>query len=115
MAPPRNHGGSFTHQRPHHWAKCNVLTSPYHAFQNDAINRYTSTVLTIPFTTNLRRANLPSCVLVPAGEGGLSSDSVALCHQLRVLDISRLERRLGVLSAAMLADVEDCVLFTMGM
>jgi len=50
-------------------------------FQNDAINRFTTTVLAIPFTTNLRRAALPSCVRVAQGEGGLESDSVVLCHQ----------------------------------
>ncbi len=62
-------------------------------FQNDLINKYTTTVLTIPFTTNLRRAAMPSCVLVPKGEGGLTSDSVALCHQLRVLDKARLHKK----------------------
>jgi len=62
------------------------------------INRFTTTTLTIPFTTNLRRASLPLCFLVLKGDGGLVSDSVALCHQLRVLDKSRLQRKLGELS-----------------
>jgi mRNA-degrading endonuclease toxin of MazEF toxin-antitoxin module len=44
----------------------------------------------IPFTTNLKRAALPSCVRVSAGEGGLLQDSVLLCHQVRVLDRIRL-------------------------
>jgi mRNA interferase MazF len=43
---------------------------PVLVFQNDAINRFTTTVLTIPLTTNLRRAALPSCVRVASGEGG---------------------------------------------
>ena len=55
-------------------------TRPVLVFQNDTINRFTTTVLTIPFTTNLRRATLPSCVQVPAGEGGLTNDSVVFCH-----------------------------------
>lgn len=41
--------------------------------QTNVINRFTTTVLTIPFTTNPRRAALPSCVKLSAGEGGLSS------------------------------------------
>jgi len=41
---------------------------PVLIFQNDAINRFTTTVLAIPFTTNLRRAALPSCVRVVQGE-----------------------------------------------
>jgi mRNA interferase MazF len=88
---------------------------PVLILQNDSINRFTTTFLTIPFTTNLRRAALPSCVRVTAGEGGLTSDSVALCHQLRVLDSSRLTRRLGTLSPGTMAAIEQRVLFTLGM
>lgn len=89
-------------------------TRPVLIFQNDAINRFTTTVLAIPFTTDLRRARLPSCMQVPQGEGGPTSDSVALCHQLRVLDKARLFRRLGTVSQAILDAVEDCVVFTLG-
>jgi mRNA interferase MazF len=87
---------------------------PVLIFQNDAINRFTTTMLAIPLTTNLRRAALPSCVRVSKGEGGLAEDSVLLCHQLRVLDISRLQRRLGKVSPQTVAAVEGCVLFTLG-
>jgi mRNA interferase MazF len=89
-------------------------TRPVLIFQNNSINRFTSTFLTIPLTTNLRRASLPTCLLVRQGEGGLDRDSVALCHQLRVLDGSRLKRRLGSLSEQTLAAIESRVLFTIG-
>jgi len=87
---------------------------PVLVFQNDAINRFTTTVLTIPLTTNLRRAALPSCVRVAQGEGGLESESVLLCHQLRALDRTRLQRKLGTIGSETMAAVERCVLFTMG-
>ena len=87
---------------------------PVLVFQNDLINRYTSTVLAIPLTTNLRRASLPSCVQVPKGEGGLAMDSVVLCHQLRVLDKSRLQRKLGMVNQEILSAIETCVFFTLG-
>ncbi len=90
-------------------------TRPVLIFQNNDLNSYTTTILAIPFTTNLRRAALPSSVQVPAGEGGLTSDSVALCHQLRVLDVSRLTRRLGVTTQSTISAIEECVLFTLGM
>ncbi|MEK6285936.1 MAG: type II toxin-antitoxin system PemK/MazF family toxin [Acidobacteriota bacterium] len=89
-------------------------TRPVLIFQNDLINKFTTTVLTIPFTTNLRRASLPSCVKVAKGEGGLTSDSVALCHQLRVLDKTRLQKKLGDLSEETMASIESRVVFTMG-
>src|ERR1051326_5699156 len=74
-------------------------TRPVLILQHDVIRKYTTTILAIPLTTNLRRASLPSCVQISKGEGGLSSDSVALCHQLRVLDKTRLVRRLGAVRA----------------
>jgi mRNA interferase MazF len=89
-------------------------TRPVLIFQNDLISKYTKTALAIPFTTNLRRASLPSCVLVPKGEGGLTSDSVALCHQLRVLDKGRLHKKLGEVSQETIAAIEVKVVFTMG-
>ena len=88
---------------------------PVLIFQNNAVSRFTTTTLAIPLTTNLRRALLPSCARILQGEGGLTSESVALCHQMRVLDIVRLRTRLGQVSGQTLAEIERCVLFTMGM
>jgi len=88
---------------------------PIIIFQNDLLNSFTSTILAIPLTTNLRRATLPSCILIPLEEGGgLKNDSVALCHQLRVLDKTRLQHRLGTIGQQTLSLLENKVLFTMG-
>ncbi len=89
-------------------------TRPVLVFQNDVVSKFMATVLAIPLTTNLRRASLPSCVQVSKNEGGLTSDSVLLCHQLRVLDKMRLQRKLGSISQQTLAAVEACVMLTMG-
>ncbi|MEG4109868.1 type II toxin-antitoxin system PemK/MazF family toxin [Microcoleus sp. S13_C5] len=35
---------------------------------NDTILMYTTTVISIPLTTNLRRASLPSSVFIPGGD-----------------------------------------------
>jgi mRNA interferase MazF len=75
---------------------------PVLIFQNEMVSRFTATVLTIPLTTNIRRASLPTCTQISKGEGGLARDSVALCHQLRVLDTTRLRRKLGTVSQATL-------------
>src|SRR5215471_6011775 len=80
---------------------------PVLIFQNDLVNRFTTTVLAIPFTTTLRRASLPSCVQISKGEGGVIADSVAVCHQLRVLDKTRLLRKLGTVSDETIAAVES--------
>jgi len=80
-------------------------TRPVLVFQNDVINRFTTTLLCVPMTTNLRRASLPSCVQITKGEGGLTSDSVALCHQLRVVDKTRLIKRPGAASPKTLSAI----------
>ncbi len=87
---------------------------PVLVFQNDNVNKATSTTLVIPFTTNLRRASLPSCVQIAKGEGGLTAESVLLCHQFRVLDETRLDYKLGKISEQTTAEVEICVLYTLG-
>lgn len=87
---------------------------PVLIFQNNSISRFTSTFLVIPFTTNLRRASLPTCVRLDQSEGGLTHDSVALCYQMRVLDKSRLKHRLGHIGDRKLEAIERCVLFTIG-
>jgi mRNA interferase MazF len=88
-------------------------TRPVLILQNDVINQYTTTVLAAPFTTNLRRASLPSCVSIAKGQGGLLSESILLCHQLRVLDKTRLRHRLGMVTPTTLTAVENCLRFTL--
>jgi len=87
---------------------------PVIIFQNDLINKFTTTVLTIPLTTNLRRATLPSCVFISKDKCGLIEDSVALCHQLRVLDKTRLQNKIGEINQKIISEIESKMLFTMG-
>ena len=89
-------------------------TRPVIIFQNNLISQFSTTIITIPLTTNLRRAKLPFSHLIVAGEGGLSKDSVALCHQLRVIDRLRLKNRLGQLTSKILTYLEAKVLLTLG-
>ena len=90
-------------------------TRPVLIFQNNIISKYTTTILAIPLTTNLRRASLPSCLQISKGEGGLAGDSVALCHQLRVLDKTRLLKKRGAVREQTVSAIEGCVMFTMGL
>lgn len=89
-------------------------TRPVIIFQNDLVSQFSTTTIAIPLTTNLRRAALPICLLIQQGDGGLRQDSVALCFQLRVLDKTRLSKKLGQLSAETLTQLEEVVLLTLG-
>ena len=79
---------------------------------NDLLALTTSVV--IPLTTNLKRA-FPSNVLIGAGEGGQQRDSLALCHQIRVLDHQRLTRKIGGLPPGRMSEIEAAIAFVLGL
>lgn len=89
-------------------------TRPILILQNDVLGQFTTTVIAIPLTSNLRRASLPSSVFIGSGEGRLAADSVAMCHQLRAIDKTRLRNCLGVVSDSTIHIVEETALFTLG-
>ena len=79
---------------------------PVLVVQTDRANPHSPHTIVVPFTTRIRKKQLPSHVLVPAGEGGLTQDSVALCEQIRVTDNGRLIKRLGDLDTARMQEVD---------
>jgi mRNA interferase MazF len=81
--------------------------------QRNVLARFTRTVAVVPFSTNLRRAQVPGTVLIPAGEGGLAQDSVALCYQIVVLDRERLHTKLGSLSGTYLLALGRALTYTL--
>ena len=89
-------------------------TRPVIVFQNDVVSRFSTTVIAIPLTTNMRRASLPICLAIEKGDGGLSRESVALCFQMRSLDKTRLIKRLGQLKNGTITQIEEVVLLTLG-
>lgn len=74
--------------------------------QTDRANPHSPHTIIVPFTSRIRRGLLPSHVLVPAGEGGLTLDSVALTEQIRVIDHGRLIDKLGNLPPNRLGQVD---------
>lgn len=54
-----------------------------------------------------QRKRLRTAVPLPAAEGGLSRESVALCHQITTLDRGKFSQRLGVLSSSTMTDIEE--------
>jgi mRNA interferase MazF len=83
--------------------------------QNNAISEFTKTLIAIPLTTTLRRAQLPSSVFIPSAGTGLTVDSIALTHQIRVVDQTRLHTRIGVVTSETLQQLSDAILFTLGL
>ena len=72
--------------------------------QNEAANRTSATVTLIPLSTSLGRV-YPFQVVIPAGEAGLTTDSKALCEQIRTVARERLVDRMGTLDATRLGEI----------
>jgi mRNA interferase MazF len=76
---------------------------PVLVVQGDPFNQSRiSTVLVVPLTSNLRLADMPGNVLIPAGKSGLPKDSVANVSGLLAIDRSDLTERVGRISRAQL-------------
>lgn len=57
-------------------------------------------IVVIPVSSSGRQAARgPTAVPLPAGAGGLTLESVALCHQITTLDRSKFLGRMGMLDA----------------
>jgi mRNA-degrading endonuclease toxin of MazEF toxin-antitoxin module len=65
-----------------HIARESDRPRPVVIWQSDTLTNVLQSVLVIPLTTNLERANLAGTALISASEEGLSEDSVALAFQL---------------------------------
>ena len=80
----------------------------------DARNQYSNSVLAVPVTTNLRPA--PTHVLLHAGEGGLSFDSIARCENVSYVHKSRLGRGpfSNSIRPALMREVEQCLFRAFG-
>lgn len=83
--------------------------------QIDIANEKSPHTIIAPFTTRIRNVLLSSHVFVPASVGGLSSDSVLLCEQLRVIDRRRIVKTLGALPLKTIKDVEKALRIIIGL
>lgn len=63
--------------------------------QNDVANRYSPTIIVAFITSRLTKQKLPVHLEIPAGNYGLSKDSVILFEQIRTLDKRRIISKVG--------------------
>lgn len=80
----------------------------------DAINQFSPVIVVVPLTSakNVKRS-YPNNVLIPAGQGGLTADSVALGGQVRAITKARLLRWRGSLPPDVMQQVEQILRITL--
>ncbi len=88
---------------------------PALVLQIDRANAASPHTIIAPFTSKIRRALLPSHVLMTAGVGGLSQDSVLLTEQIRVVDKRRVLKVLGQLRQEEMDRVAEALLIILGL
>jgi mRNA interferase MazF len=88
---------------------------PVLVLQIDRANAASPHTIIAPFTTKIRKTLLPSHVMIAKGVGGLSSDSILLCEQVRVIDKSRIIRVLGHLDDKKIEEVAYALCTILGL
>jgi mRNA interferase MazF len=79
---------------------------PVVVWQSDALSRALHSVLVVPLTTNMHRANLAGTAIIRANEFGPPADSVALAFQMRAIPKRLLDSRIRALSPEELRELE---------
>jgi mRNA interferase MazF len=85
---------------------------PVLVISHDGFNQQPAwrSVIVVPISTSrAQKKRGPTAILLPEGSGGLRLKSVALCHQVTILDRQKLARRLGKLGAEQMSAVEEGV------
>jgi len=79
---------------------------PIIIWQSDALTHTLQSILVVPLTTNMARANLAGTALIAASEGGLTDNSIALAFQLRAIPKSALQAKIRDLTDEEIAELE---------
>ena len=80
---------------------------PVVIWQSDALTRTLQSVLVVPLTTNLDRANLAGTALIGSSAGGgPPEDSVALAFQMRAIPKSALQTKIRDLDESEMEELE---------
>lgn len=86
-----------------------VVVSP------DIRNEFSDSVMVVPFTSNLTGVDNPTRILIPAGEGGLQADSLAVCENVSALRKTYLKQGpYGEISANFLGRIQRGVQVSIG-
>ena len=86
-------------------------TRPCVVVSNNRANEFCPQLTVVPVTAYTpKKAAIPVCVEVPAGEGGLSKQSMANCSQICTVDKKRAGRApLGTLSSSTLQEIDQAL------
>jgi len=88
---------------------------PVVVIQNDVGNETAPTVIAAPLTTKSFTKPYPINVHVPRGVAGLKENFTILLSQIRTIDKTRLDRKIGHLSPSHLKQVDQAICISLGL
>ena len=83
--------------------------------QNNAGNQHSTTVLVAPLTTKITKANIPTHVFLTRENTSLKADSTVLTEQVRVMDKSRLLRRVAMVPDEDMLKINRAIMISFGL
>jgi mRNA interferase MazF len=88
---------------------------PVLIIQNDIGNQFSPITIVAPLTTSFSQKIYPTEVRLVAGTGGLSQVSSVLLNQIKAIDKSRLEERIGKLDEWVMHRVDEAIKISLGL
>lgn len=73
------------------------------------------TVIVVPLSTSLNQMRRPNVLVIPRGTGGLTTDSVAIFHQVTTIDRQRLRTRIGTLDPGTIEKLDRGLLMVLAL
>lgn len=82
--------------------------------QNDTGNRHSPTVIVVPITSQIKKADMPTHISLRSGHG-LEEDSIALCEHVNTIDKQRLLDYVGRITTLELRQVDRALAISVGL
>ena len=88
---------------------------PSLVIQNDTSNEYSPTTIIAPITSKIYSKEFPTNVQISKQDSGLDKESTILLNQIRVIDKSRIIKKLGVIKSIMMEEVDLAIKVSLGL
>ena len=82
---------------------------PVIILQNNIGNKHSPTTIIAPITSNIGKKPLPTHILIPENSCGLSTESIVLTEQIRVIDKQRLKTKIGVIPQNFIVEIDKAI------
>ncbi|MBR1568306.1 MAG: type II toxin-antitoxin system PemK/MazF family toxin [Lachnospiraceae bacterium] len=86
---------------------------PVLVIQNEAGNRYSSTVIVAAITSKMTKAKLPTHIPLDSSRFNIVKDSLILLEQIRTIDKQRLREKVCHLEGDIMQKVDDALMISL--